>query len=49
MLGGSGVKTIVLTMSKARGSGRLAAGEILVTGEVLWLDTLSVGRRMRRS
>lgn len=42
-------RTIFLTMSRALGSGRLAAGEILVTGDVLWLDTLSVGRRMMRS
>lgn len=42
-------RTIFLTMSRALGSGRLAAGEILATGDVLWLDTLSVGRRMMRS
>lgn len=47
--GGSEGRTIFLTMSRALGSGRLAAGEILATGDVLWLDTLSVGRRMMRS
>lgn len=30
-------------MSRVRGSGRLAAGETLATGDVLWLDNLSVG------
>jgi hypothetical protein len=37
------VRSYILTMSRARGSGRLAAGETLDTGDVLWLDILSMG------